>query len=421
MPEEKKRRRRKAKSTDGAHNDMTSPSNTMRSQRSRQGRNPSNAKTYDTPPPTPPPRRASEGSQYDQKTTTVPIPCCGAWCVPTINPDPTFFRHFSNENTAPIDITRCFRWGERNKGCLLIGKCALAVSSGIRKFLMSIAVLLNTIIFVLLFFILMGASSSIDGVRDWHWFKGTTTVQNLGGFANPVTIVYYRSAFASVVDFENVNAEQITFIKEVPKIEDRDTGAVELKETGDKVTIGHWNRGFCVLGEFDGDQQCGYYADHMVAIFILGILACIYQITACLFNCQRLTEFGDYNFIKCYGGFQAIIGCLASFSTYLFCYQMVNSGLRGFGQRWKVLGGVEEQQAPDWILTIWVTLVLIAACVKLIDILFMCIVRSPAGRLDEVTYPENIQLPDYLLRFRDGNNPEQPYREIPSNIRRVVV
>lgn len=389
-----------------------------------------------------------------------PMPICGGWCAATENPDESFFRHFSNEWTIPAQACffACLPCLETNKFCQIVGHFAFQVSTGVRKAIFSVGLILSLIVMVIFFLTFMGLLTSEGGIRTFHWFKGTWIVPNTGT-ENPTTVTMYFGINGRITEITNVSPELHTkidaeiltakrgekiqvggtqkgsdtplkarvigqytkgdpFASETQEVKDarwNESIIDTSEETGGKFkhTFVYNTSEFCPVGELTANKACYENEGHtkFVTIFMLCILAFVAQITAAMANCQRWTEFGDVNCQKFWAFLSAVIVCTSAFSIYFTAVSIANidipSQLNPIG-----LATAEPVATEQGVreLSIWMTLILVAAIIKILDVIIHCLVATPPGRHHK---PDErnpyVDLPDYLLRFQDCEHPAIPY------------
>lgn len=383
-----------------------------------------------------------------------PMPICGGWCAATENPDESFFRHFSNEWTIPAQACffACLPCLETNKFCQIVGHFAFQVSTGVRKAIFSFGLILSLIVMVIFFLTFMGLLTSEGGIRTFHWFKGTwKTPEGNDDF----TVTMYFGVSGRITEFTNVSeAIHTKILKEIEKAkngEDLAIGGTKLARVvgvytkGDpdagetkEVRQARWSESiidtsepdgtgnfkhtfvyntseFCPVGGLITNKACyNHEGDQMfMTIFFLCILAFVAQITAAMANCQRWTEFGDVNCQKFWAFLSAIIVCTSAFSIYFTAVNMsqihISNQLNPIGLTSNTNAAVTTK--PGVVeLSIWMFLILVAAIIKILDIIIHCLVATPPGRHHKADEKNPyVDLPDYLLRFQDCEHPAIPY------------
>jgi len=397
----------------------------------------------------PPRRRSSVKSDKSKKKCNIPLPICGAWCMPTENPDESCFRHFSNEMTVPVAgcMFACLPCLEKNKFCQITGKMAFQVGQGVRKIIFTVGMILS---FVIMVFMLLGVLSilpSEGNVRTFHWIKATTVVKPKASFdaaeftkmqltkpgtAAPAafTIDVYMSPHARVVDFIGVDADEKQLIKrafqnalldtDLTGKPDPDFKLEEVEVTGldtagaGNISFAYYTSEFCPLDKFETSNIC-YSADatnDFSFLFMMVTMVFFLQLSAAGASCQRFTEFGDVNCQKFWGFLAALLTCLSAFSTYFMIQSLIDkmpktlNPIAAFNYAEPGL----HTEPVTYESTIWVTLIYVGAYIKIADVLIHCLIATPPGR--HATPKESnpyVDLPDYMLRFQDADHPAIPY------------
>jgi len=209
------------------------------------------------------------------------------------------------------------------------------------------------------------------------------------------------------LDIKSIHNEVIRFTKMNPDEQGKWDNPKEIS-----FNYGWNNR---LTGGF-GDGSC----DETPLIFwVLCFLGFIGQITSALADCQRWTEYGDINCQKFCGFISAILACMSAFGAYTMMTGYVgnNDNLLGLGSQLSLIGSPIYGSKPyahadDKGKTIgpYVILLLIAGILKIPDMIIHCIIATPKGRHSH-PHKENpvIDLIDYLLRYRDADDPDLPY------------
>jgi len=109
------------------------------------------------------------------------VPCCGGFCAPTVNPDPSCFRHFSNEYTVPLSarfhtLLPCI---ETNAFCRTCGWFGIPWGDRHRKSLGAILATLNCLAMFLGLFAALGMTQIGSVLKSSHWVYGELVIDSL--------------------------------------------------------------------------------------------------------------------------------------------------------------------------------------------------------------------------------------------------
>jgi len=106
------------------------------------------------------------------------IPICGGFCAPTVNPEPSCLRHFSNEYTvilAPRYMT-CAPCLESAPCCIACGKAGLSCATKRRGPIMLFAFILSAIGFILNIVAVIGLSTNPGIIEYFSWAQATIEI-----------------------------------------------------------------------------------------------------------------------------------------------------------------------------------------------------------------------------------------------------
>lgn len=248
-------------------------------------------------------------------------------------------------------------------------------------------------------------------------------------------ITYYMVPWGRVAEFEfqNLSVEMINYIKDAmqKQIEIEANSNREEKarnyvsedvdppdwEATDKLVFAAWAGQTCIVsGPVTGWCEIG--DEKLQLFFWLCMLGMLAQLTAAMADCQRWTEYGDFNCQKFNGFISAILSCLSAFGAYATFMSLVNRlnnkaenkhhafiPIASTSYGWEIWSG-----EPEVEYTFIATLILISGFLKIPDILAHCLISTPKGRHHKPDDMNPVQdLVDYLLRYRDANEPELPY------------
>jgi len=323
------------------------------------------------------------------------IPICGGFCAPTVNPDSSLARHFSNEYTLPAPPLFENLGGvvESNMLCSRIGVVGLKSLSPYRKGVFSTMAFLNFISLLCAIISALAMSTSYDILLFARWTYGEVEVPLRSG-----EVVSMTNFWGTKARFTQYNCGQFpnqTFCAEFLTSDgfDNKGGNLFAKRTVWEATGACWRHeenSLFVSSDYLDEQfeaECSSCKDSLLATsaLLMGVVA---QLPTMATDCQRMTEFGDVN---C----QKTIGVLANFVTFTMnALAMVaygNACYRDLANSWEHDGSVYH---ADWRLGFGWRCLLFSMLIKLLDGTAHLLIRTPSSRHKAV---EIESVPEYLI------------------------
>jgi len=338
------------------------------------------------------------------------LPICGGFCAPTVSPEESCLRHFSNEYTVPasgiyMKIGPVCEW---SACCRYIGACGLPCGKKRRRELMLVAWAVSFFSWILLLYPVFGVSTSESFIIFAPWAKGTSyhnetqaPVEVFIGLkgrvdrfdcnkaVSPTNCTTAMRGFGSTLKYPfKQHADRGVFSRVVIWKAGDSCPSVDAPTSGDLLgSLGTVPGTAAVRGEVRRSmcEGCRKSAGETVSFAIMGAITQIPQMTTDL---QRSTRFGDVN---C----QAVMGFLTSLWG---CFSALMS-LRSFSCNcWRSFPS-EFPGSPlvfHWHGTLAFWGLLVASILKLWDAFTHLIVPTPTARHSKPK--KNVtKLEDYMM------------------------
>mmetsp|Transcript_9407 Transcript_9407/g.13104 ORF Transcript_9407/g.13104 Transcript_9407/m.13104 type:complete len:351 (-) Transcript_9407:63-1115(-) len=309
------------------------------------------------------------------------IPICGGFCAPTVSPEPTCWKHVSNEFTIPA--SGVFMKGsevlEFAPCCRFFGKLGLQEAANNRKVLMGVAAFLNIVSFALcILAAISGLSTNGSMVKALPWVTGEVTV------GEHATVKLYLSITSRVDEVTCYTAE--CDLTAANRLSHWDNDGSTLSRTMDWT-----NSDACAdvdlvtdlvpgASSIVGIDICEECKENLLASFSL-VFSIIGSLPTLTTNLQRATSFGDVNCQACW----AVGSNLVSF---------VSSGvaLLAFGQ--SCYGALPDTGREEWSLGVAFWAVAITLVIRVIDTILHILLPTPAVRWKKTNKP--LTLEEYM-------------------------
>jgi len=268
------------------------------------------------------------------------IPCCGGWCAPTVNPDPTCGKHFSNEFTVPAAGLFMDKapWCEHSKLCLFCGKCGFSVLDNHRKKVMFFGGWLNIVSMILAVVSCVGGlSDSSDALKAAPWVRGKGNLCNTEN--GKETCIEVQTYMGITARYDSIDLDDLDS-------EDREIFSVFVGtqqftlEEGNKYsrTLLWTDEAMCTNAGNETNQMCQDCKDNNMATstLLIGVFA---QFPTVVTNCQRGTPFGDVNCQASMGVISNVVGFASSMGAWQAyeqaCYAVLPTSVNGQDFEWK--------------------------------------------------------------------------------------
>jgi len=326
------------------------------------------------------------------------IPCCGGWCAPTKNPEPSCLRHVSNEYTLPL--AKCFlKIGptcEWSRCCIALGKSGVAAFQNCRVQSMLWALIFSMAGFVLTVYAWLGVTLIPWLIVHASWSRGVGYVVTADGEVDPNPIfISWIGARGRVDEVNCNNAPNVTrcgliledlfnavpvdgvYRREVRFDWTEVCGVLPTSEALVNVTVSGSVKYSC--------EKCAERASGLSRMVSFSVLT---QFAQMMTNLQRTTVFGDVN---CQAGVGVITGFTGLAST-----------LSSLVMYWSLCGkvlptDVHQYVQIDWTLGPAFWCLFIATLLKINDIAVHAMLATPAARHTEPPMHARGNLVDYLM------------------------
>jgi hypothetical protein len=323
------------------------------------------------------------------------IPICGGFCAPTVNPDSSLARHFSNEYTLPapplFENLGCIV--ESNALCVRIGALGLQSLSRHRKAVFSTMVLCNFFSLLCALVSALAMSTSYDILMFASWTHGEVEMPlRSGGMA---TLKSFWGTKARVSQYDCGQFANATSCGEFLSSEgfEHVRGTVYAKRTlwaDSGACLRSEPNSFFVFSD-DLDEQfeaeCSSCKASLFATLPL-VLGVVMQLPTMATDCQRMTEYGDVNCQKSIG----VLGNAVTFT--LNAMAMVAYGSACFSNlanSWEHDGTVYH---ASWRLGFGWRCLIVSMVVKVLDATAHLLIPTPSSRHKAV---EIESVPGYLM------------------------
>mmetsp|Transcript_14015 Transcript_14015/g.44021 ORF Transcript_14015/g.44021 Transcript_14015/m.44021 type:complete len:361 (+) Transcript_14015:92-1174(+) len=252
------------------------------------------------------------------------IPFCGGFCAPTVNPDKSCYRHFSNEYTIPasgafMKVGPVIEW---NRCCIFCGSLGVSWAHRNRKMVMLVAFAVSLFSWALLIYPVFGLSLNPGLIRSAAWVTGEAHLHD-----HLALLHVYIGLRGRVDELDCKQARNQSLCEHL-----MDTASYvqwPFEEQGDGVytRILSWGRNESCpdpnnglsASVFQGPdrpvlhghacQECRESVAETVSFAIMGIITQIPQMTTDL---QRSTAFGDVNCQATLGLVTSLWGCFSA-------------------------------------------------------------------------------------------------------------
>jgi len=341
------------------------------------------------------------------------IPICGGFCAPTVNPDESFLKHFSNEYTVPGAgiYMRCSPFIETNRCCRRCGRIGSQWGRQNRKPCMVIAFAVSFAAWLMTFYAALGMSMNPAVLKAAAWVNGefwhekTRTKFHIAvGLKGRIDTVDCRQTNVSAVvagvlprsgaelcatAFNGSLFDQVedgVWERVVPWEDDRSCWSAEttqdVRAQLQQAALQEWD--FASAQSFNGEacSMCRSTAMASVSFVIMGVLTQIPQMTTDL---QRSTRFGDVN---CQATMGAITGFTGAYSTLASLGTFSQSCWRNFPGQSFAGKNIHWTPGPALICLV------IATLLKFWDAISHLLVPTPLAR--QVKPKKGLELADYM-------------------------
>jgi len=306
------------------------------------------------------------------------IPFCGGFCAPTVSPEPTCFKHVSNEYTIPAGpcYMKCPGVIESNLCCIACGKIGPSSADRNRKSIQMCGFFLNFVALILTIVALIGFSSDVDTLRSVSWVTGEATALH-GKIDLYVGVVmrYDRvdcSSWSSTSDCEFAMSS-LGLLRQAESIFTR-----KMKWDDDAACTGknaHGNEQslLSMAERARVSALCQDCKDNTYSLTTL-VLAVVTYLPTIGTNLQRTTRFGDVNCQKTMGVVSNIFGFITSFSSLMSFHSACYANLPSELETSHGTFPIDWSLGPGWIC------LCIAVCIKILDGCVHLIVPTPSQR-----------------------------------------
>uniref|UniRef100_A0A7S1LGV5 Uncharacterized protein n=1 Tax=Alexandrium catenella TaxID=2925 RepID=A0A7S1LGV5_ALECA len=244
------------------------------------------------------------------------IPICGGFCAPTVNPEESCVRHFSNEYTVPasgvfMKLGPVLEW---SGCCRFLGSCGMRCGTKRRREVMLVAFAVSFFSWILLLYPVLGLSTNENTIMFAAWAKGTSYDSDGPG---PVRIYIGLKGRVDRIDCKEATDRGLC------ETRTESLTVVPFKSKGDgiysRVVVWSKNESCPSVSGPMGltpDRQrpsmcedCRHSVMETVSFAIMGAITQLPQMTTDL---QRSTVFGDVNCQATMGFLTSIWGCFSA-------------------------------------------------------------------------------------------------------------
>lgn len=322
--------------------------------------------------------------------------CCGCF-TPTLNPEPTCLRRFSNEHTAPAGpvYMKLAPFIEHSSFCIACGKAGCIAADRRRTLLAVIASVVTVLAWALTIYSCVGVSNNSRWIKTAHWSKGHS--EN-GVFK---TALQRQKADGHLVGGVDVHFKDLDIFAGpsgrlvVVACEREMHFRSECESPLTKLGFAHVGPGKYELlttwADAEGsdaceDEECQVCRRSALPSVCLIIVSVMTGWPMLLADLQRSTRFGDLNCQAATGVFIALTSILSGLASLLtfgsFCSNAMPATIYGMAAEWHLGPGV---------------LAMFIACfLKFGDMLFHLLLPTPSERWQQPSGPAAEDIAEYM-------------------------
>lgn len=334
------------------------------------------------------------------------IPCCGGFCAPTENPDESCFRHVSNEFTVPLgpNFFKVLACIETPRPIRMLGRIGLPCADRFRKQIMLVGLFLNVLGLFFALYAALGVTTDISLLSSTYFVRGEAKIASLPDLAPRII---YVGAFAKV-DEMDCAASSDDALREAC-VSDYSNRTV-FEKFGDKFRrVSIWTDSeTCsssdehdlsqeAIREWDETCSACQGAQFMPLTLIVAVAS---QLPVLQQNCQRMTRFGDINFMSTMGTVMNFVGAFPNVINIFGFHQACNQNLPT-----KLVSVSGQDIDIEWTYGFGFWCMVCGIIVKVLDGIGHLVLRTPAARWEPPTGKPSTTV-DYL-RLKPDPAPEK--------------
>lgn len=347
-------------------------------------------------------------SPYSPSFWVFNIPICGGFCAPTVSPEDSCLRHFSNEYTLPLS-PRFVQFSpviEHSRCCVGVGRLGLGWAERRRKTVMIFGALMNSLSLVLCVIAATGGLASDPGswaFKAFPWVRTDVTLScSLAGATSPldVSLRVNVKLYHASIDCSSMTDPALCESALAQR-------GFEISEDGTMEKATRWDEPDTCEASIipDISERCEECANSLISESSI-IISILGQLPTIATDLQRSTRFGDVNCQKTMGMLTNLITFFSSIVALLafrwHCYQMSEDKS---DLQFDLDGSLcEVTDAVDKQLGLGFRCLMVATCIKIVDLICHALVPTPRERW---TKPKDSPVRDTAEYLMIASRPQQ--------------